>query len=290
MTSKLIPQDPSKVMVIRQVTPNIITCSAPFLRFGRLKIGGRGTIGKSMHYVPQCAAVLTITTTVRLQSGALAVFSPTALTPEVRSTVTSLGDRVSYIAALDYEHHIFVSEWASAFPGAKILGVDGLPEKREKDKATAGNSFSHVWTQKNKHDIKVDEEFDAEFDVEYVGSHANKELVLCHKPDRTLIEADMMFNLPAKEQFSKTGEDPTSGVLTKLFIGMQNTVGPATWQKRFLWYIASSGDRKGFNESAKKIASWDFDKIIPCHGDVIETGGKDIFKKVFEWHLQGVKK
>lgn len=45
MTSKLVPSDPSKVMVIRQVTPNITTCSAPFLRFGRLKVGGRGTIG-----------------------------------------------------------------------------------------------------------------------------------------------------------------------------------------------------------------------------------------------------
>lgn len=45
MTSKLIPSDPASVMVIRQITPNITTCSAPFLRFGRLKVGGRGTIG-----------------------------------------------------------------------------------------------------------------------------------------------------------------------------------------------------------------------------------------------------
>ena len=45
MTEKLIPHEPSKVMAIRHVTPNIVTCSAPFLRFGRLKIGGRGTIG-----------------------------------------------------------------------------------------------------------------------------------------------------------------------------------------------------------------------------------------------------
>lgn len=48
MTSKLIPSDPSKVMVIRQITPNITTCSVPFLRFGRLKIGGRGTIGMTI--------------------------------------------------------------------------------------------------------------------------------------------------------------------------------------------------------------------------------------------------
>ena len=102
--------------------------------------------------------------------------------------------------------------------------------------------------------------------------------------------SSMMFNLPANEQFSRTGENPTSGILTKLFIGLQNTTGPATWQKRFLWYLASSGDRQGFNQSARKIASWDFDRIIPCHGDVIESGGKGIFKKVFDWHLSAPAK
>lgn len=46
MTSKLIPANPSEVMVIRSVTPNITTLSVPFLRFGHIRIGGRGTIGK----------------------------------------------------------------------------------------------------------------------------------------------------------------------------------------------------------------------------------------------------
>lgn len=130
---------------------------------------------------------------VRLQSGALAVFSPTALTPEVRSTIESMGNKVGYIAALDYEHHIFITEWAKSFPSAKLLAVEGLPEKREKDQATAGSKFQHVWTQKNKTGMEVDPDFDSEFEYEYVGSHANKELVLCHRPDRTLIEAEYVL-------------------------------------------------------------------------------------------------
>lgn len=270
MTSKLIPSNPAEVMVIRKVTPNITTCSVPFNRFGHFKVGGRGTI-------------------VRLQSGALAVFSPVALTPEVRTTVESLGNNVAYLAAMDFEHHIFVSEWARAFPSAKILGVEGLPEKRESSPETAGTTFSHVFTMKNKDGLKVDETFDKEFDYEYVGSHANKELVFNHKPDKTLIQADMMFNLPAHEQYSRTGEKATDGILTKFFTTFQNTVGSATWQKRFLWYVASGPDRKGFNESVRKINGWDFEKIIPCHGDVIETEGKAIFRKVFAWHLEGMK-
>ena len=134
--------------------------------------------------------------------------------------------------------------------------------------------------------MTVDPEFDHEFNYEYVGSHANKELVFCHKPDRALIEADMMFNLPANEQYSRSKERPTHGLLTRFFIRFQSTSGAATWQKRFLWYAASMSDRPDFNRSVKKINSWDFDKIIPCHGDVIESNGKGIFQKVFEWHIK----
>lgn len=45
MTSKLIPPNPDKVMVIRNVTPDVVTLSLPFARFGRINIGGRGTLG-----------------------------------------------------------------------------------------------------------------------------------------------------------------------------------------------------------------------------------------------------
>lgn len=46
MSDKLIPSNPEKVMVIRKVAPEILTLSVPFLRFGRIKIGGRATLGK----------------------------------------------------------------------------------------------------------------------------------------------------------------------------------------------------------------------------------------------------
>jgi hypothetical protein len=46
MSSKLVPSDPAKVMVIRDVVPRVITTlSVPFWRFGKIKVGGRGTIG-----------------------------------------------------------------------------------------------------------------------------------------------------------------------------------------------------------------------------------------------------
>ncbi|TKX20128.1 hypothetical protein C1H76_7628 [Elsinoe australis] len=265
MSSKLIPSDPEKVMVIRKVTPEILTCSVPFLRFGRIQIGGRGTI-------------------VRMASGDLAVFSPVALTEEVKKQLADFG-RLTHIVAPDLEHHIFLDEWHAAYPDAKVVGPDELKAKREKQGSKV--PFAYLW--KKDQPPSVDAEFDKEFEYEYVHAHPNKELVFNHKPSKTLIQADLMFNLPATEQMSKTGISATGGPLTKLFIALNSPEGSAIWQKRFLWYAMSSGDRPSFNKSIQKIDSWDFDRIIPCHGDVIESDGKGIFRKVFEWHLAAKK-
>jgi hypothetical protein len=187
------------------------------------------------------------------------------------------------------EHHIFLSSWSEAFPQAHIIGPEGLAEKRarSKDKSVTNVPITTIFTKANKDTVRVSSEFDADFEYEFVDAHPNKELVFFHKPSRTLIEADLLFNLPATEQYSKSGVKPDTGIFTRLFGGIQNTRGTALAQKRMLWYALSRSDRPGFNKSVRKINSWGFENVIPCHGDSIVGNGKGIFEKVFEWHLQG---
>ncbi|KAG8167614.1 hypothetical protein KVR01_003303 [Diaporthe batatas] len=275
MSSKLIPANPADVMVIRNITPNVVTFSVPFKRFGTIPVGGRGTV-------------------VKLTSGALAVFSPVAMTDDVKAKLAELGGTVKYIIAPDIEHHIFITEWHQAYPEAKIIGPEGLPEKRVKQSANdpkiGKEEFAVIFTAKDKLNIKVDEEFDRDFQYEYVDSHANKELVFLYKPERVMIEADLMFNLPADEQYSKCPESEKKvGFPGKLFVNMQTTQGEAKGMKRFLWYVLSARDRNGFNESVKRINDWDFDTLIPCHGETLVGNGKETFSRIFEWHLTGKK-
>ncbi|KAI9367685.1 putative nuclear protein Qri2/Nse4 [Aspergillus egyptiacus] len=224
---------------------------------------------------------------VRMSSGSIAVFSPVSLTPAVRDVVTSLGGKVRYIAALDLEHHLHLTSWKNAFPEAEIIAPEGLWEKRLSNREFRDTPFDYILCEKDKaHGWKINEEFDQEFEVEYVYAHPSKEIVFMHKPSRSLIQADLLFNLPAREQYSKTGECATSGILTKIIKPLLSTTPPATWQKRFSWYVLSSGDRKAFTESIKRIDRWDFNRLIPCHGDVIESGGKGVYRRVFEWFLQ----
>lgn len=272
MTSKLVPADPEKVMVIRDVAPGITTLSVPFLRFGTLRWGGRATI-------------------VKLASGSLFVFSPVALTPAVRSKIDSLGGQVSYIAAPDLEHHIFISSWAAAYPKAHLIGPDGLPQKRAnlsaKDPSVTNVPFQTVFSAANKREVTVAPDFDAEIEYELVDAHVNKELVFFHKPSKTLIQADLFFNLPATEQYSRTGERADQGWASRLSCYLQSA--SSVWQKRMIWYLISSGDRPGFNKSIKRINEWGFENVIPCHGDSILGQGKTVFQQVFQWHLQAKK-
>jgi len=196
---------------------------------------------------------------------------------------------VKYIAAPDMEHHIMLGAWHEAFPNAKIIVPEGLAEKRAKSKEK--NVRCDVVFQAAKSVQTVDEEFDSEFDHEFVPGHANKELVFNYKRERTLIEADLLFNLPADEQYSKSGESSRSGILSRFITSMQGTTGSSlTWQRRLIWYGISSGDRTSFNKSMGKIDRWNFDRIIPCHGDVVETNGKSVFRDVMKWHLAANQK
>lgn len=213
------------------------------------------------------------------------VVSPVTLTPEVHETIRSQGATVRYIAAPDMEHHLHIGAWKEAFPDAEIIAPEGLYEKRQRSGKYRDAPFAHVLTAKNKHSISISEEFDREIEIEYVDGHVSREIVFLHKPSRTVIEADLLFNPPGHEQYSRSGQSATAGLLTKLFAFAVSAKPPATSHQRFAWYVLAK-DRARFAESARRIYGWDFDRIIPCHGDVIEAGAKGVFQNVFGWFLE----
>ncbi len=66
---------------------------------------------------------------IRLSSGGLFVWSPTALTNAIRADVDALGS-VAVIVAPNSLHHGFISEWVAAYPDARSFGAPGLRERR----------------------------------------------------------------------------------------------------------------------------------------------------------------
>lgn len=233
---------------------------------------------------------------MRLVTGSLVVFSPVGLTREARATLDGLGNHVRYLVAPDIEHYLSLREWKEAYPSAKVIApaalVAGGGERAPK--AVRGLQFDHLFSSEaavaaeRGQPLRVSDEFDAEFTVEYVDSHVNREIVLLHRPSRTLIEADLLFTLPATTQFSQSGMSVHGGIWKGIANSLLTAEEPATWQRRAQCYVFPR-DRAQYTKAVRRIHEWDFDRLIPCHGEVIETGGKAIFETVFEHFVNGNK-
>jgi hypothetical protein len=138
-----------------------------------------------------------------------------------------------------------------------------------------------------------------------VKAHPNKDVAWLHRPSRTLVEADLLFTKTTAEQQATGG---LFGMLTGKFgpgTGLHKTMvsGFAKADKACappprstcdcdfagdllalltsLWHTLS-----GFTAASKMVAAWDFDRLIPCHGEVIETGAKTAWTSTYADLLQ----
>jgi len=245
-------------VIIRQVNESIWTFSKAFKRGGIVPFGGRSTA-------------------IRTSLGYLVVAS-TPLTPETKATLSSAP--VKYIVSPDSVHWLFISEWAKAYPEAKVYGVEDVVPKQ--DWANLGVKWAGVFSKENPTG-SWPEELKDEVKVEWFKGFINQDLALLHVPTKTLVEADLLFNLPAYEQFSQPGHSPH---LWYLPVGW---LKPDTWFHRF-FLSGAAKDKTAMAESAAVVASWDFEKVIPCHGDVIESGGKKAFTSTYSNFLKDHKK
>ena len=67
---------------------------------------------------------------IRLPDGALWVWSPVALTPELKAEVDALGP-VAHLVSPNKIHHLYLTEWHEAYPDAKLWGPASTIRKRK---------------------------------------------------------------------------------------------------------------------------------------------------------------
>ncbi|KAF7354043.1 hypothetical protein MVEN_01091200 [Mycena venus] len=237
-------------IVIREVTTNVWTFSRPFALFGWIHIGGRSTA-------------------VKLSSGGVWVIASTPLSPETKAKLDELGP-VEYIIGINAVHNLFLGEFKRAYPTAKLIAPAAATE-RCSDKTL---TFDGVWG-KDPADTKYG--FENDIKACYFSGFSNKDVVFYHAASSTLIEADLVVNLPGTEQYSKAesvGRFPFYGPLGK----------PVGWLQSKM-SAARSKDPAAMKRDVQTVAEWDFVRIIPCHGDVIDTDAKRIWLDALKSHL-----
>src|SRR4051812_20494390 len=68
-------------------------------------------------------------TVIRLGGGQLFLHSPTSLDSGLQADLERLGS-VQFIVAPNRLHHLWISDYARAYPGASVYGSPALPKKR----------------------------------------------------------------------------------------------------------------------------------------------------------------
>jgi len=217
--------------LIAHVAPGIHTIDTK-QRFLGLEMGARMTI-------------------LTLDQGLL-VHSPIAVEP---SQIAHLGDP-RWVLAPNLFHHLYVGPWAEA--GIETWGAPGLPDKR-KDVAFAGTltTRSHPFGP----DIEV---------LPLSCFDLTREVVVLHRPSRTLIVTDLVINLaqnaPRLTRWALRCACGYPGCRTTLLerVGMR---------------------RDAARRDLETIAAWDFDRLIMAHGEVIPRNGKAALLGAFRWLL-----
>lgn len=199
----------------------------------------------------------TRTTIVRLASGGLWVHSPGPLQSGLTAEIAALGP-VQALVAPNAMHHLYLTPNIQAFPQATVYISPALPGKL-KDPVT--------------HEV-LNEEPPALWRDELAqhlaqGMPKLQELVFLHRASRTLILTDLAFHIRHSASW-----------FTRLFMRMNGAYGHFGPSRIFRTLVK---ERAALRSSLTHLQSWDFDRIIVAHGEVLERDGKAAMQTQYAW-------
>ncbi len=191
------------------------------------------------------------TTIVRLADGGLWLYSPVAIDDDLAAQIAALG-QVAHIVAPNMYHHLFAGGAKQRYPKATLWGVPGLQEKR-RDLA-----FDRVLSA----DVPWRDELDG-----LVLSSVRKynEAVFFHRASRTLICADLIFNISSEPTLAMRLVDRILGVYGR----------PAVSR---LFRMAV--DRPAVKPQLEAVLAWSFQRVCMSHGDVLDGNAHAVFADV----------
>jgi hypothetical protein len=201
-------------------------------------------------------------TVMRLSNGNLVVHSPTRLDIASQEEFQKLGPIVAIIAP-SWWHDLYLREYLSAYPDARLYGAPTLVRwNRSLPFAEVlGDLAPSLWTD------EIDQ-----VHVQGIGLFLD-EIVFYHRRSRSLIVADLLFNLSEKDAWITR----TMGSLV---------IGPFPGCRFARLYRPAVTDRRRMRTAVERILEWDFDQIIVGHGAVVENKGKEVFRTAFRWLLK----
>lgn len=195
-------------------------------------------------------------TVVRLADGGLFVHSPVALDAKTREAVDALG-HVKALVAPSLFHHLFIGEWARAYPNASLSACPGL-EKKRKDM-----SWSAILSDEPEAQWKGELE-----QVAFTACTMENEIIFFHRKSKTIISCDFIFNL-------STHPSRLTRVVARL-LG-QREPGATVLERMMI------RNRVAAREQIDRVVAWGAERIVLAHGDIIESNGTEVVRRAYQW-------
>jgi hypothetical protein len=196
---------------------------------------------------------------IRLANRNLFVWSPIALTPELKTQVEALGS-VAHLVSPNKLHHLSLKEWRAAFPQARLYASPGLAKKRREMafNAELGDMPEPAWAG------EMDQAMMA-------GSFAMTEIVFYHRASDTALFADLI------ENFQPDWFKGWRGVVARLDgIVMPNAGAPREWRLTFT-------NRKAARAALARILAWQPEQVAMAHGEIVRANGAAFIRDSFRW-------
>lgn len=192
-------------------------------------------------------------TTIRLRDGSLALHSPIPIDDSLAAKIQRLGE-VKYLLAPNTFHHLFLKDCRQRYPQAKLYAAAGLSRKRADPPmdGTLGEETPAV----------LREELDQ---LLIAGAAKVNEMVFLHKASASLIVTDLVFNIRQPR-----------GWLTALILRAMGASAKTAQSRAWRFFVK---DRKAFLASLEKLFSWEFDRLIMAHGDIVESNAKQVLRE-----------
>ena len=201
-------------------------------------------------------------TLIRLKSGGLLVHSPPPLDRVARSALDTLGP-VTAILAPNSFHHSYVPDHARAFPRAQVLLAPGLAQRIPS--LPPGVTLSDTPPEQWRGEI---DQFVARPDL------GVSEVTFLHRPTKTVILTDFSMNLVR-------AHTRRQAVYWRV-AGYQGSFGPSRTVR-----MAFFRDHRVAASYARRVLEWDFDRIVMCHGDIVDRDARGLFRAAFSRYLDG---
>ena len=200
---------------------------------------------------------------VRLENQDLWVWSPIALTSELRGEVEALG-AVAHLVSPNKLHHLYLQQWKAAFPAACLWGPRSTIEKRRDlaFQSPLNDEPPPEWAQ------VIDQAW-------FRGSPFLDEIEFFHKPSATAIIADMSQNFSSA--FLCDHWPWWTRILARL-AGMTEGKGNGPLELRL-----TTIHRRSARATVEKMLAWDPRRIVMAHGVWQRESGSDYLKRAFRW-------